>query len=100
VVITVCFRELILNMCHKKFPKTTKQNSQEINLMDNVIEFCAKIYKHSDWWSFGVYLIHQKDETYMCIDFYKWSINIGLMYSEEDDWIDEDFECWIRDYWG
>ena len=70
--------------------------------MSNKVEFCAKINKHPYWCGFGIYLFHQKDETYMCINFYKWSINIGFMYDDGDidDWIDKDWEYWIKDYWG
>lgn len=84
----------------KEFPKTQQINFEKRrNPMNDTIEFCAKIYAHPDWWGFGACLIHQKDETYICIDFYKWSINIGFMYDDEDDWIDEDFEHWIKECW-
>lgn len=30
-------------------------------------------------WSFGVCLSHEEDETYLFINFYKWSISIGKL---------------------
>lgn len=41
------------------------------------------------YWSFGVCLSHADDETYLFINFFKWSISIGYMYDnaiEDDDW--------------
>lgn len=33
-------------------------------------------------WSFGVCLSHMFDETYIYINFFKWSIAIGRIYKE------------------
>lgn len=43
------------------------------------------------WWSFGMCFSHIKSEdTYLYINFFKWSITVGLIYQysyldEEDD---------------
>lgn len=60
-------------------------------------KFDIKINEHPNgWWSFGIclsheeYSPHQENETYLYINFFKWSISIGFMHEEEDweDWID------------
>jgi hypothetical protein len=38
----------------------------------------------SDMWSFGIGFSHFNDETYLCINFFRWSINIGYLY---EDWV-------------
>lgn len=41
---------------------------------------CDKIDK--GWWSFGICLSHILEETYIYINFFKWSIAIGRIYKE------------------
>ena len=36
-------------------------------------------------WSIGLCLSHWYDETYLYINFFKWSISIGFLYSEVED---------------
>ncbi len=49
--------------------------------------FRVKIDKQPiGWWSFGICLSHQDEETYVYINLFKWSISIGYMYA---DWSDE-----------
>ena len=36
-----------------------------------------KMYEHQ--WSFGVCISHYKPETYLFINFFKWSISIGKL---------------------
>jgi hypothetical protein len=35
-------------------------------------------------WNFSVGLFHHTDETYLHINFFRWSINIGHIY---EDWV-------------
>ena len=32
------------------------------------------------WWNFGICLAHDTVETYIFINFYKWSISIGKLF--------------------
>ena len=41
---------------------------------------CFKL--HEAFWTFGVGLSHMFDETYIYINFFKWSITIGRIYKE------------------
>lgn len=60
---------------------------------DMDIKFRTKVDKHPNgWWSFGVCLSHQDKETYVYINFFKWSISIGFMYD------DFDYEYWHDKY--
>ena len=54
---------------------------------ENIVRFKTKVDKNpTGWWSFGVCLSHQDKETYVYINFFKWSISIGFMY--DDYWQD------------
>lgn len=63
-----------------------------IDNVDTEVKFQTKIDKNpSGWWSFGLCLSHQNEETYVYINFFKWSISIGFMYvdyvyDKDDDW--------------
>lgn len=35
------------------------------------------------WWNFGICLAHNTIETYVFINFYKWSISIGKLFINE-----------------
>ena len=37
-------------------------------------------------WSFGISFSHFADETYFHLGFFKWSINIGIMYVDEEEY--------------
>ena len=36
-------------------------------------------------WSFGICLSHYKEETYIFINFFRWSISIGKLYDYNDE---------------
>lgn len=64
------------------------------NKKEREIDFDIRIDEcRKGQWGFGVCLYHKEEETYFCINFFKWSVNIGLMY------IDDDWEDWIDSYW-
>lgn len=35
------------------------------------------------WWNFGICLAHDTVETYIFINFFKWSISIGKLYYDD-----------------
>lgn len=66
--------------------------------MSNKTEFGIKIDKmYKSWWSFGVCVSHTDTETYLFINFFKWSISIGWLdidtasETEEEEWWKEQF---------
>ena len=49
--------------------------------MDNSVKFGIKVDKmHDSCWSFGACLSHEFNETYLFINFFRWSIAIGRIY--------------------
>ena len=51
----------------------------------NGLRFKIKTDKHpKDMWSFCIGLSHFVDETYLYINFFRWSISIGYLY---EDWV-------------
>lgn len=51
----------------------------------NGLRFGIKTYKNpKDMWSFCIGLSHFVDETYLYINFFRWSISIGYIYQ---DWV-------------
>lgn len=51
----------------------------------NGVKFRIKTEKHpSNMWSFCVGLSHFADETYLYINFFRWSVSIGYLY---EDWV-------------
>lgn len=48
-------------------------------------KFRIKTIKNpKDMWSFSIGLSHFLDETYLCINFFRWTISIGYLY---EDWV-------------
>ena len=47
-------------------------------------KFGIKVDKHYDGaWSFGICLSHWAEETYIFINFWKWSVSIGKLTIDE-----------------
>lgn len=48
---------------------------------DSEVKFRIKTYKNpSNTWSFCIGLSHFVGETYLYINFFRWSISIGFLY--------------------
>lgn len=46
--------------------------------------------RYKGMWSFGICLSHLGKETYLYINLFKWSISIGLLYEDvEEYFVDE-----------
>lgn len=54
-------------------------------------KFGIRAHKNfKNMWSFGIGLSHFGKETYLYIDLFKWSVSIGLLYEEEEEYfVDE-----------
>ena len=51
--------------------------------MDNSVKFGIQVDKmHDQSWSFGMCLSHQFNETYVFINFFRWSVSIGWLWEE------------------
>jgi hypothetical protein len=51
----------------------------------NKVRFRISTHKNPndiDMWSFCIGLYHFVDETYLYINFFKWTISIGLLYED------------------
>ena len=57
----------------------------------NKLRFRIKIDKNpEDMWSFCIGLSHFVKETYLFINFFRWSISIGYLYEDlsyDDEWM-------------
>ena len=55
-----------------------KLRKELINMPENKSKFGVDVVKHDkDQWSFGICLSHWLDETYIYINFFRYSISIG-----------------------
>ena len=53
-------------------------------------KFSIKTNKQPDgWWSFGACISHMEEETYLFINFFKWSVAIGFLYEFNEEEYDE-----------
>lgn len=51
--------------------------------MNNNTKFGIKVdTMHEQSWSFGICLSHEFNETYVFINFFKWSISIGWLWKD------------------
>ena len=67
--------------------ETTKTIGEEVNRMTELSKkkFQVKVTKVYKDWSFAIGLSNSDDETYILINFYKWSIAIGRLYEYTTD---------------
>lgn len=50
-------------------------------MIEDVLKWGIKLNTHMQgMWSVGISLSHWNEETYLYINFFKWSINIGKFY--------------------
>ena len=55
------------------------------------VKFKIKTYKQSrDMWSFCIGLSHFVDETYLYINFFRWSISIGYLYEYQGQYMNSE----------
>ena len=56
-------------------------------------KFGIRTDKHfKGMWSFCIGLSHFGKETYLYINFFRWSVSIGLLYEEEEEYFVDEFK--------
>lgn len=54
-------------------------------MIETKTKFKIDVFKKCEGiWSFGICLSHHFEETYISINFFRWSISIGKLYSFDD----------------